>query len=81
MTFTATVAGNNPTGSVSFTEDGNPDLCGGHAQRQPTHRLVQHHAASRVGMHSIVANYAGTPATRRRAVRRSRRYITANGLL
>ena len=61
MTFTATVAGNNPTGSVSFTENGNCHLCGGHAQRQPAHRLVQHQRASRVGVHSIVANYGGDP--------------------
>ena len=59
VTFTATVTGSNPTGSVSFTEAAcvgcAPTLTG--SQRSPP-------AAPQpaVGTHSIVANYAGDAA-------------------
>jgi hypothetical protein len=62
VTFTATVTGTNPTGSVGFTDSGNP-IAGctavalGGAGNSRTAGCSTSNLA--VGTHSIVANYSG----------------------
>ena len=62
VTFTATVTGTNPTGTVSFTESGN--ALSGCASAPVsgsgnTRTAVCATSALSVGVHSIVANYSG----------------------
>jgi len=58
VTFTATVTGNNPTGSVSFTEGGNAICTAGTLSGSPRTASCSTSALG-LGTHSIVANYAG----------------------
>src|SRR6185436_18252484 len=58
VTFTATVNGNNPTGSVSFTESGNPICAGGTLSGSPATASCSTSSLGG-GSHSIVATYAG----------------------
>ena len=63
VTFTATVAGTNPTGSVSFVADGGAPLtgCGAVALTGSGNSRTATCSTSSlaVGTHSIVANYSG----------------------
>ena len=58
VTFTATVTGNNPTGSVTFTEGGNAICAAGTLSGTPRTASCSTSSLA-VGAHSIVANYAG----------------------
>ena len=58
VTFTATVTGNNPTGSVTFTENGNAICAAGTLSGTPRTASCSTSSLA-VGVHSIVANYAG----------------------
>ena len=66
VTFTATVTGSNPTGSVNFTADGSTSLNGCNAVAltgSGNSRIAVCSTASlAVGTHSLVANYAGDAA-------------------
>ena len=58
VTFTATVAGNNPAGSVTFTENGNAICAAGTLGGSPRTASCSTSSLAE-GTHSIVANYAG----------------------
>src|SRR5207247_3357533 len=62
VTFTATVAGSNPTGSVSFTENGTAICLAGTLSGTPRTASCSTSSLA-VGVHRIVANYAGAAAT------------------
>ena len=60
VTFTATVTGNNPTGSVTFTENGNAICAAGTLTGTGNTRTATCSTSSlAAGTHSIVANYGG----------------------
>src|SRR5439155_18276908 len=61
VTFTATVTGNNPTGSVSFTENGNAICTAGTLSGTPRTASCSTSSLA-VGVHSIVASYSGDSA-------------------
>ena len=79
MTFTATVAGNNPTGSVSFTENGTAICAAGTLSGGPRTASCSTSALS-VGTHSIVASYVGDPGNAASSSAPLTQVITANGL-
>ena len=58
MTFTATVAGSNPTGSVNFT-DGGSSIAGCAAVALSSGKATCTTSSLAVATHSIVANYGG----------------------
>ncbi len=58
VTFTATVTGSNPTGSVTFTEGGNAICPAGTLSGTPRTASCSTSSLA-AGVHSIVANYAG----------------------
>ena len=63
VTFTATVAGSNPTGNVSFAADGGPSMTGCSAVALTgagnSKTAVCSTSSLAAGTHSIVANYGG----------------------
>ena len=60
VTFTATVTGSNPTGSVTFTENGTAICAAGTLSGSGNTKTATCSTSSlAVGTHSIVANYAG----------------------
>ena len=63
VTLTASVSGNAPSGSVSFTENGNPIGCAAAtlAVGNPSSGSCSLSSLA-VGTHSIVASYSGDPA-------------------
>jgi hypothetical protein len=79
VTFTATVAGNNPTGSVTFTEGSNAVCTAGMLGGSPRTASCSTSNLG-VGTHNIVANYAGDAGNAASSSAPLSQVITSNGL-